>query len=149
MPEGRWAGEEVVTMSAIMTRPIWNELLSGWPLEEWTRPRPDMRMETFVEDGTFVVKAELPGIDAENDLDVEVQDGVLTIRAERKESTRDELPEGFRSEFRYGSFARRLLLPDGAVEDDVKATYADGVLEIRMPIRESKPTAAKIPVSRT
>jgi len=136
-------------MSVIMTRPIWNELLSAWPREEWARPTPEMRLETFVEDDAFVVKAELPGIDAENDLDVEVEDGVLTIRAERKESTRDELPQGYRSEFRYGSYARRLLLPDGAVDDDVKATYADGMLEIRMPIREPSRAAAKIPVTRT
>jgi HSP20 family protein len=135
-------------MSVIMQRPIWSDLLSGWPLEEW-KPRPELRLETYLDDGTFVAKAEIPGIDPDKDLDVEVAEGVMTIKAERHETTREELPEGYRSEFRYGSYARRLLLPEGVVDDDVKATYADGVLEIRMPIREAKHSVAKIPITRT
>jgi len=136
-------------MSTLVTRPLWSDLMASWPFEDWMKPRADMRLETYLEDATLVVKAELPGIDPETDLDVELADGVLTIKAERRESHREELPEGYRSEFRYGSFARRILLPEGAVEDDVKATYTDGVLEIRVPVGAEAKSPAKVPITRT
>lgn len=135
-------------MSTIMTRPLWTDLLASWPFEEWPKGRPEMRLETYVEDGSFVARAELPGVDPDKDVTVELQDGVLTILAERREETREELPEGFRSEFRYGSFARQILLPEGAVEDDVKATYSDGVLEVRVPIGEVAKSPATVPITR-
>ena len=136
-------------MSTLMTRPLWADLMTAWPFEEWGKGRPDIRLETYLEDGTLVVRAELPGIDPDKDLDVEVRDDVLTIRAERQETHREELPEGYRSEFRYGSSARRILLPEGAVVDDVKATYADGVLEVRVPVSTEERTPAKVPITRT
>jgi len=136
-------------MSTLVTRPLWSDLMAGWPFEEWTKPRTDMRLETYLDGQTLVVKAELPGIDPDADLDVEVSEGVLTIKAERRESHREELPQGYRSEFRYGSFARRILLPDGAREDDVEATYTDGVLEIRIPVNAEAKPPAKVPITRT
>ena len=70
------------------------------------------------------------------------------MKAERKEETKDEDVTGWRSEFHYGSFERSMPLPMGATEDDVTATYADGILEIRVPIdREAEPTK-RIPVTR-
>jgi HSP20 family protein len=135
-------------MSTIMTRPLWSDLMASWPFEEWTKSRPEMLLETYLEDGTLVVKAEIPGIDPDKDVEVEVHDDVLTIKATREESTREELPEGYRSEFRYGSFARRILLPEGAVTDDVKATYTDGVLEIRVPVNKEAKVPAKVPITR-
>lgn len=135
-------------MSTIMTRPLWTDLLASWPFEEWPKGRPEMRLETYFEASSFVVKAEIPGVDPDKDVTVEIQDGVLTIRAERKEETREELPEGFRSEFRYGSLARQIMLPEGAVEDDVKATYTDGVLEVRVPIGDVTTSPATVPITR-
>ena len=135
-------------MSMLVTRPLWTDLMTSWPFEDWGKVRPEMRLETFLDDGVLVVRAELPGIDPDRDLEVEVDGGVLSIRAERKEASREELPEGYRSEFRYGSLARRVLLPDGAVEDDVKATYADGLLEIRVPVDASAKAPAKVPITK-
>ena len=83
-----------------------------------------------------MIRAELPGVDPDRDIDVSVDNGVLTIAAERQESTREKLDKGYRSEFRYGSFVRQVRLPAGTSAEVVSAAYKDGVLEIRMP----KPT---------
>ena len=83
-----------------------------------------------------MIRAELPGVDPDRDIDVSVDNGVLTIAAERQESNREQLEKGYRSEFRYGSFVRQVRLPAGTSAEVVSAAYKDGVLEIRMP----KPT---------
>jgi HSP20 family protein len=105
-----------------------------------------IRVEDFVEDGNYVLRAELPGIDPDKDVDITVEDGVLTIKAERREETKAE----HRSEFHYGSFARRVPLPTGADEDDVQAGYDKGVLEIRVPIKpETTREPRRISVGRS
>jgi HSP20 family protein len=108
-----------------------------------------LRVEEFVDEGALVVRAELPGIDPDKDVEITVSDGVLTIRAERQERTETKEKESYRSEFRYGSFSRTVALPAGASEADVTATYNDGVLEVRVPLGEvPAPEAKKIPVTR-
>jgi HSP20 family protein len=114
---------------------------------DWDKPW--LRVEEFVEGDTLVVRAELPGIDPEKDVDLSVVDGVLHISAEREEKSEQKEKDSYRSEFRYGSFSRSIPLPAGYSETDVKATYRDGVLEIRVPATEpSKAAAVKIPVVR-
>ena len=109
-----------------------------------------MHVEEFVDDATWVIRAELPGIDPEKDVEIEVSDGVLLIRAHRAERTEEERPSGYHSEFRYGSFERRIRLPEGATEADVKASYKDGILEIRVPVPPAvEKTATKVPVERS
>lgn len=109
-----------------------------------------LRVEEFVEEGTLVVRAELPGIDPEKDVDISVADGVLRLRAEREEKSEHKKKDSYRSEFRYGSFARTIALPAGASESDVSATYADGVLEVRVPVAaEPAEEPKKIPVTRS
>jgi HSP20 family protein len=108
----------------------------------------DMKVEEFRDGDTLVVRAEMPGIDPDNDVEITVSDNMLHLRAERRSETRTEDKKGYRSEFRYGSFARSVRLPAGAGEDDVKASYDDGILEVRIPIDESSTGARKIPISR-
>jgi HSP20 family protein len=108
----------------------------------------EMKIEEFQEDGTLVVRAELPGVDPDKDVEVTVTDHVLRIKAERRHESKTEDSKGFRSEFRYGSFVRTLALPVGATEDDVKATYTDGVLEIRVPVDTSVTDAKKVAITR-
>jgi HSP20 family protein len=73
---------------------------------------------------------------------VTVADGVLTVKAER----RDETTEEHRSEFRYGAFVRTIALSAGADENDIEATYADGILEVRIGMQATKPEPKQIPV---
>lgn len=108
-----------------------------------------LRVEEFTDDKTMVVRAELPDIDPDKDVDVAIVDGELRIRAERQQKTEHKDKDSYRSEFRYGSFTRTVALPAGTTESDVSATYKDGVLEVRVAIREPVETApAKIQVTR-
>lgn len=108
-----------------------------------------LRVEEFVDDKTQVVRAELPGIDPDKDVEIAIEGGDLRITAQRQEKTEHKGKDSYRSEFRYGSFTRTVKLPPGATEADVKATYTDGVLEIRVPVAEPVTAApAKIQITR-
>lgn len=94
---------------------------------------PGIKIEQFQEGTTLVVRAEVPGIDPERDVDVSVGEGMLNIAVERRESSEHKSKDGYRSEFRYGRAARSIALPAGVREEDITATYKDGVLEVRAP----------------
>ncbi len=104
-------------------------------------------VEEFVEDDTLVVRAELPGIDADDDIDIELVDDRLTIRARREERTEEEKERSYRSEFKYGSFERTMMLPAGAEADDIEASYDDGILEVRVPVNPQTSESTKVPIS--
>jgi HSP20 family protein len=97
-------------------------------------------------EGEYVLKADLPGL-TEKDVHVEVENNVLTVSGERK-SEHEEKREGFRRvERSYGSFARRLTLPEGVDADAIKATVTNGVLEVQIPKPEAiKPRKVEITV---
>ena len=107
----------------------------------------EVKVEEFLEGGEIVVRAELPGVDPERDIDITAADGNLCIRAERRHEERVEHRDYRRSEFRYGSFTRVLPLPQNAKESDIRATSKDGVLEVRAPVDETTSRSSKIPVS--
>jgi HSP20 family protein len=109
-----------------------------------------LRVEEFVDEGTLVVRVELPDIDPDKDVELSVANGVLHIRAQREERTEKQEKDTYRSEFRYGSFVRDVRLPDGVKEDDITASYKDGVLEVRVPLpaAEEKPPVTKVPIAR-
>jgi HSP20 family protein len=99
----------------------------------------------LVESGDhLVLRADLPGM-SEDDVDIEVKDGVLTISGERKEE-HEEKDEGYhRVERAFGSFSRSLSLPEGVDVDKVEANFDDGVLEVRVPKpQEKQPTRVQI-----
>ncbi|MCF6522704.1 Hsp20/alpha crystallin family protein [Streptomyces sp. JJ36] len=98
-----------------------------------------IRIEEAEEEGAYVVRAELPGIDPDRDVDITLDDDVLTVHAERRE----ERKEKHRSEFRYGEFTRSVRLPAGVTADDVTASYADGVLTVRAPLPAETPRAKR------
>jgi len=107
-----------------------------------------MHVEEFTEDGTFVIRVELAGIDPDKDVDISVTGDTLHIAAERREEEKAEGCDYARREFHYGAVRRDLLLPKGTSEADVKATYKDGILEIRVPMPEElSETERKIPVT--
>ena len=120
--------------------------LADWLESPWTGPPPFLagkvfRLEESVRDDRYVIRAELPGLDPENDIEVTVDGRVLTIRAER----RHENQEPNRSEFRYGSLAREVRLPAGVDPADVAARYDKGVLEVSVPV-VVKPEGTRIPI---
>ena len=91
-----------------------------------------VRVEDYVRDGNYVIRAELPGIDPDKDLEVTVGGGVLTINAERRE----EITDKHRSEFHYGTFSRSVTLPAGADEEHIEATYGHGILEVTVKLTD-------------
>ena len=109
-----------------------------------------LRVDEYEEDGTRVIKAELPGIDPDHDVEVTMDNGVLHIAAEHRQEEKVDGKDFYRRELRYGSFRRDLPLPDGVTDADVKATYKDGILEIRVPLPkegDTKSTVTKVPVA--
>lgn len=86
-------------------------------------------IDVAAKDGDLVIRAELPGVKQE-DVDITLQDGVLTISGERKAEREEERGGYYVRERRYGSFSRSLTLPQGTDESKVRARYEDGVLEV-------------------
>ncbi len=116
------------------------------PIPRWRDVEDMIRVEEYREDGTLVIRADLPGIDPDSDVEVTVLNGMLRIEAERHEEDRAEEQGYVRQEVRYGSLSRSLPLPEGVTVDDVTANYKNGVLEIRVP--EPQPeTPKKIAIS--
>jgi HSP20 family protein len=106
-----------------------------------------LRVEEFTDADTLVVRAELAGIDPDKDVEVTVTGGMLHIRAERTAKKEHTSKDRYRSEFRYGTFERDVLLPEGATADDVSASYTDGILEVRVPVPKAAiPEATKVAV---
>ncbi|MCV7100678.1 Hsp20/alpha crystallin family protein [Mycobacterium palustre] len=117
--------------------PDFSELFAGFPSLGGLRPAFDtrvMRLEDEMEDGHYVVRAEMPGVDPAKDIDITVRDGQLTIKAERSEKKDFD----GRSEFSYGSFVRSVSLPTGADEGSIEATYDKGILTISVAVSEPK-----------
>jgi HSP20 family molecular chaperone IbpA len=105
-----------------------------------------MRCEEYTEPGRLVVRAELPGVDPDKDVEVTVEGDLLKIAAHRRE----EHKERRRSEFFYGEMVRTLLLPAGTDEAAITATYKDGVLEVVVPVAEAATaTSRSVPITRT
>jgi HSP20 family protein len=100
--------------------------------------------ESFTKDGKYVVRADLPGVDPETDIEVKVDGDVLTIHGERREEEHDN----GHSEVRYGSFTRSVRLPRGCTTDDISARYDAGVLEVTVPMSEAAAAPVKIAVQR-
>ena len=116
--------------------------------EAWFSGERMVPVEEFMDEGKLVVRAELPGVDPDKDVEITVEDGALTLHAERRQEETTELKDGYRSEFRYGSFSRTVMLPPGAGPDDVTATYDDGVLEVRIPMATPPVDRRTVPVTR-
>lgn len=101
-------------------------------------------VESYTEGGKYVVRADLPGVDPEKDIEVKVDGDLLTIHGERHEEQHDN----GHSEVRYGSFTRSVRLPQGAAAGDVAARYDAGVLVVTVPMPEAGTEPIKVPVQR-
>jgi len=136
---------------------FWNTL---WPrssrpfLRSADRSTQDMRamtwtptMDVYEQDGTLVVKADLPGV-KKDDINVELDRDSLILRGQRQSENEVREDNYYRLERSAGSFYRRLPLPDGVKPDQIKASFNEGVLEVRLPKPEQEqPQRQKIPIT--
>lgn len=106
----------------------------------WSPP-----IELSEKDGRLSICAELPGL-KKDDVKVELSDGVLTISGERKHEQEEQEGDFYRSERSYGSFTRTIPIPEGAQVENAKATFEDGVLEVSVPVPESKRRRREVPI---
>jgi HSP20 family protein len=121
---------------------LFDWLNAPWPAR-WPFGAGAFRVEDYTQNGSYVVRAELPGLDPDKDIDIAVDAGILTIQAERRE----EHKAGHRSEFHYGSLVRSITLPPGADPDHIKASYDQGILEVSVPVaKQAKPSGRHIAI---
>ncbi len=105
-------------------------------------------VDIYEHEGNLVLKAELPGIDPK-DVDVKVENNVLTLQGERKFESEVKREEYHRVERAYGTFSRSFTLPNVVDTDKIKAEFKDGVLRVVLPKREeAKPKQISIAVTK-
>lgn len=133
---------EMDSLQADMNR-LFDRFFEGRPangrVQRWIPP-----MDLVETEDHLVLKADLPGL-GEDDVEIEVKDGVLTVSGERS-AEHETKGEGYhRVERSFGRFSRSLTLPQGTDPDGVDASFDNGVLEVRVPKpAESKPTRVQI-----
>ena len=106
--------------------------------------RPAIDVEE--KDGTYLLRADLPGMN-KKDIHIELHNGCLTLRGERRSEHQEEKDTYRRVERTYGAFERTFRVPEGVTEKDIHAKYKDGVLELTFPtpkIEEPKTTEVKV-----
>ncbi len=105
----------------------------------WT-PRFDTR-ET---ETAYILHGDIPGVN-QKDIEVRLDDGILSIRGERTHEAGEDCPHG--RERLFGAFRRSFRLPGQADEEGITATYEDGVLTLTVPKQEPVDTSRQIPVN--
>ena len=106
-------------------------------------------VEMVSEGRDVLVRLELPGIDIDNDVEVEVHDGRLTVSGSRQETIEEQSEDRkvLVREHRYGSFRREFALPAGVSGDDVEAAYENGILELRIrDVAQPEPKPQKVAI---
>jgi HSP20 family molecular chaperone IbpA len=130
-------------MNALMPR-FFGDMTDWFELEFPLRAGHMIRVEDLMTEHEYVLRAELPGMDPEKDVQVSIANGILTVHAERKEETQAR----HRSEFRYGMLQRSVRLPANADEKHVTAKYGKGILEVAVPLTAIEPTAKQIAIAK-
>jgi len=129
-------------MTSLVPR-LWSELSEWFDHDTMLRGSGLIRIEDRMTDSDYTVRAELPGLDPEKDVQINISNGILTIQAERREQAQ----MGQRSEFRYGSFQRSVRLPGNADEEGVQASYSNGILEVTVPLK-GQPEPRRIAITK-
>jgi HSP20 family protein len=111
----------------------------GWPFGGGH----GMRIEDYDDDGNYVVRAEMPGLDPNRDIKITLDNDRLNILAERSEHKH----ERGHSEFKYGSFSRSVPLPRGADTQHIQARYDAGILEVKVPVSARTTDSRQIQVT--
>jgi HSP20 family protein len=104
-----------------------------------------MPIDAYRRNDEFVVELDLPGIDADS-IDITVERNVLSVHAQRRRTSGDDV-ELLMSERPHGTFSRQLFLGDALDSEQIDATYADGVLTLRLHVAE-KAKPRRVPISQ-
>lgn len=131
-------------MALVPRKPFWEleRFFEEWP--EWpglelmsTPTKRTPRMDVYEDKGEIVVKAELPGIKAE-EIDVNVENNMLTVKAEKEEEKEEKEKGYYRRELSRGFYSRAVALPAEVEEEKAEAKCKDGVLTVRVPKKKEK-----------
>ncbi|HEU5036610.1 MAG TPA: Hsp20/alpha crystallin family protein [Nocardioides sp.] len=115
--------------------------LMAW-LNAGASSEPEVRVEEWIEGDKRILRADIPGVDPQKDIDLTVEGTTLHLSGQRREEEHDE----YHTEIRYGRFERLIGLPPGTTAADVSAQYEHGVLTVTMPARVAA-VSTKIPVT--
>ena len=116
--------------------------------EDWTMGAWVPAVDIYEKGTDVVLKAELPGVDPK-DVDIRIENNVLTLKGERKFEDETQRDSYHRVERSYGAFTRAFTLPSSVDTANVKADYKDGVLRITLPKREeAKPKQIQVQIAR-
>ncbi len=119
-----------------------NRMLTEPAARPWTPP-----VDIFETEDELLLKADVPGVEMK-DIDIQLENGTLSLRGERKYENESKEGGSHRVERAYGGFARYFTLPDTVNPEGVKADYKNGVLTVRLPKKElAKPRQIKVDVS--
>lgn len=138
-------------MAIVRHRPMFPDPRDWFDLEPF-QMRPGagglMKVEQFRDGDTIVIRAEMPGVDPDEDVDITVDGDMVTVQAERREEKSEEEDGSYRTEFHYGRFERRFRVAEEISVDDITATYDKGILEIRVPTKvESPPEPTRVKIT--
>lgn len=133
---------DILSMQERLNRAFFDPL-SRYPITDatgsWFPP-----VDIFEENDQVILRAEVPGV-SRDDIDVQVENGTITLRGEKKQEKQAGSDETYRLERFYGSFSRSFVLPTSIDPEGIKATYRDGVLEVVLPkAEEAKPKKIKV-----
>lgn len=136
---GRGAGDPLALLRQMTS--VFDRAFDDWPMFRFPGGGPlttaaavwSPKVDVFERDNRLITRVDLPGL-KKSDVSVEVTDGQLALSGERTRESEETRNNVYRSEREYGSFYRCVPLPEGVKLDDVKATFADGVLEVSVPL---------------
>ena len=132
-------------MSTVM--PKWrqsNLIPLDWTALPWFQMmQSPVRIEERLDGQTYVLRAEMPGVDPEKDVEVTYHDGALRLQFTRADARKDKT----HSEFHYGSYGRTVTLPASLDEKSIHASYLDGILEIEAKLAAPEKAERSIPIT--
>src|SRR4030095_7283315 len=137
----RSAQDEMAQMSPMLAHALG---LQGQPQGSGTATAWAPALDISERKDAYLVTVELPGVDAD-DLDITMEDGLLTIQGERQFTAESSEQQFHRVERRYGAFRRSITLPAHALAEGIQASFEDGVLLILVPkAEEAKPKRIQV-----
>lgn len=132
---------EFQTMDAVLERLFQPARFSNNPVHD-----ANIKLAVFEKEGKYFVRAAAPGIEP-SDLDITIENGVLTIRGEFKQEEELQEAKVFRREYAYGTFTRSVKLPENVDIENVVADFKNGFVTITIPvIEEEKPKSHKVEI---